>query len=555
MSPAVFLVLSALSAHLIFNRLEPRDAGSLVFLTVGFPAVLSVVLRPQGVSILSSVLSSYAVYLSSLVLSVVVYRISPFHPLAKYPGPLFLKISRFSAWVIVMGGNQHRYYHSLHQRYGPYVRTGPNHLHISDAAAIPAVLASRNFTKGGRYNVTHSTASLLNILDPQEHSQRRRIWDRAFSSNAIKGYQDSLYTRVSQLVSILEKNSETGSVNLSQWLSLFSFDFMGDLAYGGIFELMKDGGDTHGFVKMSTLGIEQQEILGTMPWLRAFYRLLPNSGDTMRLRAFAKDTVMKRVAKGSMIRDIFYFLMDEDGAGGKALPFPVLAAEASFAIVAGSDTSGVTLVNIFYYLLSNMKAYRRLQAEIDRAVSESAIDPAALNTLPYLNAVINETLRLQPLVPNGVQRVLSPKTGGTLVCGNYIPPNTTVQVSNYSVQRDPLNFSPSPDGFWPERWLIADADKAEAPVSDWISSEPAVTCLNRSAFFPFSYGPTNCAGKTLAMIEMRAVVISMMRRFEAELAPQWSAEKYESELNDYYILTKGQLDVNLRLRDGQTHIE
>ena len=141
MSPAVFLILSALvskllsfvsssadgrvqSAHLIFNRLEPRDAGSLGFLTVGFPAVLSVVLRPQGVSILSSVLSSYAVYLSSLVLSVVVYRISPFHPLAKYPGPLFLKISRFSAWVVVMGGNQHRYYHSLHQRYGPYVRTG-----------------------------------------------------------------------------------------------------------------------------------------------------------------------------------------------------------------------------------------------------------------------------------------------------------------------------------------------------------------------------------------------------------------------------------------------
>ena len=99
------------------------------------------------------------------------------------------------------------------------------------------------------------------------------------------------------------------------------------LSYGGIFELMKDGGDTHVFVKMSTLGIEsvvdllipfrlpsqrfdrQQEILGTMPWLRAFYRLLPNSGDTMRLRAFAKDTVMKRVAKGSMIRDIFYFLV------------------------------------------------------------------------------------------------------------------------------------------------------------------------------------------------------------------------------------------------------
>ena len=114
--------------------------------------------------------------------------------------------------------------------------------------------------------------------------------------------------------------------------------------------------------------------------------------------------------------------MDEDGAGGKALPFPVLAAEASFAIVAGkpsvsmysmfianfsymrsctgSDTSGVTLVNIFYYLLSNMKAYRRLQAEIDRAVSESAIDPAALTTLPYLNAVMSVDSKSSPVLPS-----------------------------------------------------------------------------------------------------------------------------------------------------------
>ncbi|THH16891.1 hypothetical protein EW146_g3823 [Bondarzewia mesenterica] len=542
---------NSLFVHLVFNRFEPRGAVPLAFLTVGLPFVLSIVLHSPHVSILYSLLNSYFVYLSSLVFSVMLYRISPFHPLANYPGPLHLKISRFSAWTIVMTGQQHRYYHNLHQRYGPWIRTGPNHLHISDAAAIPAILASRKFTKGGRYNVTSTTSSLLDILDPHEHSQRRRVWDRAFSSNAIKHYEHSLHSRVSQLVSILEMHSQGDSVNLSRWLSLFSFDFMGDLAYGGIFELMKDGGDTHGFIKMSMLGVEQQEILGTMPWLKAFYRLLPNSGDTLRLRAFAKDTVLKRIAKGSMTRDLFSYLMDEDGEGGKALPFPVLAAEATFAIVAGSDTSSVSLVNVFYYLLSNPQVYSTLQAEIDKAALESALDPAALNTLPYLNAVINETLRLQPLVPNGVQRVLAGKTNGTVVCGNFIPPNTTVQISNYSVQRDPANFFPCPDLFRPSRWLaegvyeITDAHDISAGLN---SSEPR---LNRNAFFPFSYGPTSCPGKTLAMIQMRAVIIALMRRFEARFAPHWSAEKYESELNDYYILTNGQLDVILRPRDGQ----
>jgi hypothetical protein len=65
--------------------------------------------------------SSLVTYLITLIASITAYRLSPFHPLAGYPGPRLARISRF--WA---------------------VRTGPDHLIIRDAAAVPVVLGSRN---------------------------------------------------------------------------------------------------------------------------------------------------------------------------------------------------------------------------------------------------------------------------------------------------------------------------------------------------------------------------------------------------------------------------
>jgi cytochrome P450 len=65
-------------------------------------------------------------------------------------------------------------------------------------------------------------------------------------------------------------------------------------------------------------------------------------------------------------------------------------SNAILAIVAGSDTSATTLAICFYYLLRNPEIYKRLQEEIDRAVPEGETrpDPAVLQNLPFLNAVM-----------------------------------------------------------------------------------------------------------------------------------------------------------------------
>jgi hypothetical protein len=103
---------------LIFNRLEPRALLHFGLLLVLPPALMTALMFPHTSGLLPAACLTFTVYISSLVTSIVVYRLSPFHPLAKYPGPVLCKISKLWFAGIAMNGKQHLYYSALHQRFG-----------------------------------------------------------------------------------------------------------------------------------------------------------------------------------------------------------------------------------------------------------------------------------------------------------------------------------------------------------------------------------------------------------------------------------------------------
>ena len=88
------------------------------------PAIPTYFLIANLESRVLAILLAYGLFYVALVSSIVLYRISPFHPLAKYPGPISLKISKFVAMYRGLGGKQHIYFKKLHAKYGPYVRVG-----------------------------------------------------------------------------------------------------------------------------------------------------------------------------------------------------------------------------------------------------------------------------------------------------------------------------------------------------------------------------------------------------------------------------------------------
>ena len=87
------------------------------------PSCLSVLLIPQR-GIVNGVVTTFASYFGVLVSSIVLYRISPFHPLAQYPGPLLAKITKWWHAYQVYNGKQHIYIQQLHKKYGDVVRIG-----------------------------------------------------------------------------------------------------------------------------------------------------------------------------------------------------------------------------------------------------------------------------------------------------------------------------------------------------------------------------------------------------------------------------------------------
>lgn len=98
--------------------------------------------------------------------------------------------------------------------------------------------------------------------------------------------------------------------------------------------------------------------------------------------------------------------------------------------LAGSETTATSLSGIFYYLLQNQAIYERLRDTIRTSfASEKEVNNVACGEVKYLDAVIEESLRLYPPVPLGLPRVV-PKEGDT-VAGRYIPGNVSIIVSSY----------------------------------------------------------------------------------------------------------------------------
>ena len=99
----------------------------LLLLCFVVPALLSIPISSHVPRTSAAVLFAFVTYWSALTSFTLAYRLSPFHPLAKYPGPTVAKASKLWGSYHSTTGNVHRYYKSLHERFGDVVRIGKYH--------------------------------------------------------------------------------------------------------------------------------------------------------------------------------------------------------------------------------------------------------------------------------------------------------------------------------------------------------------------------------------------------------------------------------------------
>ncbi|KAI5124822.1 hypothetical protein M0805_005452 [Coniferiporia weirii] len=562
-------ILGALLVHVFYNRYElnPSHSVGTLILLGGVPALSAIFLTFHFASVPHAILVSFPMFYTSLLSSIAVYRVSPLHPLSKYPGPFPAKLSKFYGLWMMSGGKNHIFHEKLHERYGPYVRVGPNELSIVDADHIREILGVGGLSKGPMWDARRSpqvdsVKGLIAIRDMQEHAHRRKPWNRAFSTASIEGYETALLKRGFQLVGELRKRSkkeeggaDVPAVNLSEWMSRFSFDFMGDMAFGGGFETMRDGVEKFPIWHAIGNGMKALALIQHLPWIVPAIYMVPGSTKNVDIfRKYSQDAAAKRKANGSYSKDIFHHLTDEAGVEKEPPTDAIVMSDATLTIVAGSDTTATVLGGLFYNLLLHPEDYIRLQKEVDEnfpLAEGDGVDLSKLSKMPFLNAVINEALRIGSPA-NILQRGTTEDTGGRWLGANYIPKGTAIDVPIYTLFRDARYFSPAPKEFWPDRWLQFGMRKRtpkQISLSIGAGGTNAKGSMpNAAAYIPFSYGPANCAGRNLATLELRIVVALVMKHFDLRFDDGYDPRDWEEKLQDWFVMKNGPLPVRLTSR-------
>ncbi|GBP32867.1 Cytochrome P450 4V2 [Eumeta japonica] len=190
----------------------------------------------------------------------------------------------------------------------------------------------------------------------------------------------------------------------------------------------------------------------------------------------------------------FLELLISLSGGAKGYSNIELREEVMTIIIAGTDTSAVALGFTLMLLAKYPDVQERVHKEL-YDVFGTSYRPLVKEDLPklqYLERVIKESLRLFPPVPFIIRKILEEIE---LPSGRILPAGCGVAISIWGVHRDPAHWGPDaehfdPDRFSPERFLL------EHPCS----------------YMPFSSGPRNCLGYRYAMMSLKTVLATLLRR-------------------------------------------
>ncbi|KAH8813450.1 cytochrome P450 [Flagelloscypha sp. PMI_526] len=499
-------------AQLAFNRYEPRSFLARVGLLLGIPVFTS--FRIHGLD-LPALFAVICIHNAGLLGFLFLYRCNPRHPLAAYPGPFLASLTNFWMAYQISGGKRHAVFMNLHQRYGTHVRIGPNIISVADVDVVTKLLHDPKVPRSVAYRALEPDHIPGNVISSRAisypdhlkaHTDERERWSKGFTSAALEDFNVPLNARLFQLLEKLKGLAESQSeVDMGAWFKNFVWDFMGDLVFGGGFSMIEDGEDKSGYQDILEQALMAQTTLVFMPWLDNILPYLAALGNGQRkILQFAENCIIKRSNRSQVFRDLVYFFGKEDEPEHLRPPRKAVVNDAFIGIVAGSDTTVYTLSLLFFLLLSYPEKLQKLREEI-HALDEGELNNLSrLAQLPYLNACIDETLRLFPPVPGQLSR--TPSSGsGKVIAGQFVPDGTTVYIPTVLLSRDPRYFFPEPTSFWPERWLSAERD-----------ANPGIIHATQ-AFVPFSAGATLCLGKQLALRELRLVTTNLIRTFNMKL--------------------------------------
>ncbi|KAL0100763.1 hypothetical protein PUN28_019265 [Cardiocondyla obscurior] len=244
-------------------------------------------------------------------------------------------------------------------------------------------------------------------------------------------------------------------------------------------------------------------ILKALPWLARMLKLSFISRKAVNFfRDLIKTTIKARDENNIVRPDMLQLMMESRDKDGKIeLSIDDMIAQAFIFFFGGFENSATIMCFAAHEIAMNQNVQRKLQNEIDQVMenaSEQQASYEAINSMEYLDAVINETLRMYPVVITLDRQCLKDFELPSALPGTKpftIKKGQSVWIPAYGLQRDPKYFE-DPERFDPERFC----------------GERKKNSLNCGGYFPFGLGPRMCIGNRFALLETKVLLFHLLAR-------------------------------------------
>ncbi|KAL8734715.1 MAG: hypothetical protein Q9181_003104 [Wetmoreana brouardii] len=355
------------------------------------------------------------------------------HPLSKFPGPKLAAATPIPFVKNNVSGNMVDWVMGLHAKYGEVVRTGPDELSFITPSAWQDIYATKPQLPKvlkGFFTSYNGVPSIGSHTVPEEHDRQRKILSHAFSERALrsqedilKHYTDLLITKLKEQIVQTEKTSSV-TLDISSWYNYTTFDMIGDLLFNDPFHSLETAAD-HPRVEAIFTGIKFAVFITSFdrfpPMDTIVKKLMPQSIRDAAEQHFrwSQEKITQRIESGSKRPDFMTYIL-RNNEGEEKMTRAEIDSTGEFLVLAGSETSATSCTSSTYFMLKNRRVYEKLKTEIRDAFSTAdGITVSAAGRLPYLHAVITEALRLHPLQPISVPRLVD--RPGVQVSGYDVP--------------------------------------------------------------------------------------------------------------------------------------
>lgn len=473
----------------------------------------------------------------------------------RLPGPGVLKYTNIQARIVEVALTVSKgagFINKLHKTHGSVVQISRNEVSVNDVAGLRELYAvSRRLDRPDPLVFFHNyqAENLVSTEAGDVHHERRKPIRSIYSASAVEAPEAQSAIRA--CVARMNKHIETSvkePVDVKPVLQLLLYEIMSHIVYGREHALDLFSDEEQRAAIPADIQYQDDRLFNPMILIVAF---LPRFTLWLRRNNLAPRSISgatpPNILSHRMGKEALTALKARKSPANEGPPQPenLLRRLYSHYILNGPSTSvpseayilsdcldhfwaGVsttteTLAPLIHHLsrAQNQTRQERLRQELCSAgigPGSSVPTMSELKQLPYLDAVIRETLRLNPPIPVSMARKVSKREGAISVCGHEIRPGMRIGASPYVLGRK-ADVYDEPDRWIPERWLDKGVEsEAGCPERDKLKAM-------KSHFFAFGAGPRMCLGVNVAWAAMRAAVAGLYSNFETEVVqvetPGW----------------------------------